>query len=164
MPGDSKSRANRGAIMNNFASRQKIPAKMKNGIARIAKANDLDLVYLFGSFVTGTANPLSDLDVAVLLSKSFANDPFGTKRSHLVVEFAQLFKSDRVDLVILNTAPFSVSFTVVHEGVLLYATNEDFRVQFETTTILNYLDFQPFEEVYLLEMISQIHQKGGSEI
>ncbi|HYC56666.1 MAG TPA: nucleotidyltransferase domain-containing protein [Candidatus Binatia bacterium] len=57
------------------------------------------LVYAFGSTVSGTSGPLSDLDIALLLEHAVDWDVEHDLRARLAGVVA------RVDLVILNDAP-----------------------------------------------------------
>lgn len=52
-------------------------------------------------------------------------------------------KVQNVDVRAINDAPLRVQGQVVTEGVLLYARNEDLRVDFEVYTRKRYFDFQP---------------------
>ncbi len=148
--------------MNNLEPGKRVNAQVKENVARIAKFNDLDLVYIFGSWVTGTNNQMSDVDIAVLLSNASLPRNMSGQKAHLIVEFGRVFKTDNLDLAILNTAPFSLAFTVVKEGVLLFSANENLREKFEMRALLNYFDFQPFEALYFREMKNQIHHDGGT--
>lgn len=102
------------------------------------------LAYLFGSWARGTEGPLSDVDVAVLLSPvaDAARQPF-----RLVAQVAEAVGSEDVDLVILNDAPVALAYRVLRDGRLLVSRDETTRIRFWTATVDRYLDMAPARRI-----------------
>jgi uncharacterized protein len=112
----------------------------------LARDERVDCAWLFGSVARNEAGPLSDVDVAVLLSPSIAPE------SRLEIA-AALWENlerrcPRVDLVILEEAPPALRHRVFRDGILLVERDERRRVAFETRAIQEYLDFQHLSEIY----------------
>jgi len=98
------------------------------------------VAYLFGSTVTGRTGPLSDVDVAVLVS--------GAARRQGVHEayedaLCRALGSVRLDLVCLNKAPSPLAYRVIRDGRLVFCRDPRAREAFEVATVMRYLDFQP---------------------
>jgi predicted nucleotidyltransferase len=102
---------------------------------------DIVFAYLFGSQASGRATRMSDIDIAVYLHGS----PDGEKRLEILGILIDALKSDRIDLVILNTAPLPLQFRVLKNNQLLVDNAPFIRHAFESKTIAMYLDFSIFE-------------------
>jgi uncharacterized protein len=96
-------------------------------------APGLIAVYRFGSQVTGTARPDSDIDLAVL-----THDPIPTmRRFELAQDLAAQLHRD-VDLVDLRTASTVMRMQVLLTGTCLDAPDEPARREFEMYTYSDY--------------------------
>jgi hypothetical protein len=124
-------------------------------IKNIALKYRLELIYLFGSKATGRYSKLSDIDIAVLLNNG---EDFNLKNLllDLIFEFSKLFRSDKIDLVILNKASLAVQYNVISNGKILYELNIETRCNYEMNLINLYLDFKRYEDEYYEVMHKQI--------
>ena len=103
-------------------------------------------VYLHGSQVTGNALPISDIDLALVLSvDAIPEDPLLAERVAVRVA-EQLETSLEVDAHVVDTLPLAVLGRVVTTGILLFERDPSRRVEFETSTRRLYFDFLPFLE------------------
>ena len=136
--------------MSDFASEELIDTFEKNQMVQVA--------YLFGSRYRGTYSPESDIDIAVLLSEL----PEGMLDYFLDMtdRLSNLF-GDRVDLVILNTAPPLLRHQVIKNGKIIYSRDETARVEFEARAEREYLDFSRFKERYDERMIEELVRWKG---
>lgn len=101
--------------------------------------------YLFGSLSKGNASPLSDMDIAVYLKEG----DFSEKRLEILGYLIEIFKTDNIDLVILNTAPLTLRMSIIQNKTIL-ADNEPYiRHHFESATIRTFLDFSKVENKIL---------------
>lgn len=106
-------------------------------------------VYLFGSRARGTANRLSDLDLAVLLGD---DAPITETKIVLLTGLAEAGFAN-ADLLVLNNTPPLLRFEAVKHNRLLYARADFDAPGFFSRSILVYLDFAPFldcQREYLL--------------
>jgi predicted nucleotidyltransferase len=95
----------------------------------------VELVVVFGSQVTGTARPDSDVDVGVLGGGFWHQLAVGTTVGK------QLNKEPHV--VDLGTAGEWLRFQVARDGVLLYQRTSDAWVEFKAKAMIAYWDVAP---------------------
>lgn len=106
---------------------------------------DILFAYLFGSYARNKVGPLSDVDIAVYLTK----DDLSIKKMDILGDLIDIFKTDEIDLVILNTAPLTLRMKILQNKYLL-ADNEPFvRHAYESVTVRSYFDFYKFEKSIL---------------
>lgn len=104
------------------------------------------VAYLFGSVAKGATGRLSDVDVAVLLSKGY--DLTLDYRLYLMGKLAKIVGRD-TDVVMLNEVPPLLRYEVIKHGRVLYCRDEGERVAFEERTLDEYLDMSRIEGEYL---------------
>ncbi|MHA1336298.1 MAG: type VII toxin-antitoxin system MntA family adenylyltransferase antitoxin [Promethearchaeota archaeon] len=127
----------------------------KEKIKEIALKHNISLIYLFGSKATGNDSKLSDIDIAVLLDK-YDQEKIKDLMLDLIFEFSQIFKNDKIDLVILNKAPLALQYNVVAHGKVLYERDIGVRMVYENKAIKLYLDFKIYEDEYYKAMHERI--------
>ncbi len=99
----------------------------------------LRLAMLFGSAVSGTLRPDSDVDIAILPA-----DPGLPLRAELDLQAALAQAAGReVDLVRLDLAPTLVRWEVARSGRMLWASGPDETSCFVAEAASEYLDFAP---------------------
>lgn len=104
------------------------------------------VAYLFGSVAKGVVGRLSDVDVAVLLSKGY--DLTLDYRLYLIDKLAEIIGRE-TDVVMLNGVPPLLRYEVIKCGKVLYCRDEGERVAFEERTLDEYLDMGRIEKEYL---------------
>ena len=98
------------------------------------------LAYFFGSQLKGKTGPLSDYDIAILLSPEQTSFQFKYKLQH---ELANIFNCELIDLVILNDAPIELKYHVIAAGQIFYQKDSVTKVEFEADTLSRYFDYLP---------------------
>jgi uncharacterized protein len=106
------------------------------------------LAYLYGSHARGTAGPLSDVDVALLLEGEPSAQECFQARLAVTGALMDLLRRDDVDVVVLNEAPPALAFRVIRDGVLLYSRSDVVRREYVARVTIEYLDFQPCLALY----------------
>jgi len=91
------------------------------------------LIYLFGSQVTGRLHPDSDIDLAIL-----AGCPQNAYQLFMVAQQLADQLHHEVDLVDLATASAVMKAEIVTRGQLLFALNPDLAAEFEMYTLSMY--------------------------
>jgi len=104
--------------------------------------------YSFGGAAKNELKPLSDLDFAILLSKQLTKRQRFDKHLELIGIFNNLFRTDEIDLIILNDAPLRFCFTILTTGKLLYFRNKDDLIDFRDQVLKYYLDFKYFRDSF----------------
>lgn len=107
----------------------------------------VDLAYLFGSEARGTAGPLSDVDVAVLLHPTVPADQFSDVQISLLAEIMGIIKRNDIDLVVLNRAPAALRFRVIRDGQVLFCRDGAVLTRFRFSTLRDYHDTRPLREL-----------------
>ena len=98
------------------------------------------LAYFFGSQLKGKTGPLSDYDIAILLSSEQTPFQFKYKLQH---ELVNIFNYERIDLIILNDAPIELKYHVIASGQIIYQKDSAIKVEFEADTLSRYFDYLP---------------------
>jgi hypothetical protein len=112
-----------------------------------ARHPEVLVAYLFGSHARGKPTPISDVDVAVLLSEAVPRETYLDYRIALMEELARIFTSDEVQVIILNQAPPLLAYKVVVEGKSLFCRDELARLRFRTDATRRYLDTKALRRV-----------------
>ena len=122
---------------------------MKNDLTRNLAAaeiylkarDDVAFAYLFGSMAGGDPTPLSDVDIAVYLTEG----RFSGKRLEILGDLNDILSTDKLDLVILNTAPQGLKVRIIRARVILADNMPFVRQAFESGAIRTYMDFSKIE-------------------
>ncbi|MEK6577508.1 MAG: nucleotidyltransferase domain-containing protein [Nitrospirota bacterium] len=102
---------------------------------------EIKLVYFFGSKAAGKAGPMSDYDFAVFMDEKEKKKNFDIKFA-LIDKISRFFKTDKVDIVILNlTESPELKYNIIKEGRLIYE-KEPFRLIVEPKILNEYFDFR----------------------
>lgn len=132
--------------MTKVDERSVVPALDAAARARLAAALDRAEVVsalLYGSQATGTAGPLSDVDVAVWLDPALD----GGARWRLMLELTQAaceaLGTDEVQVVVLNDAPPLLRHRAIRDGIRLVDHDPLWRIRMETQAVLEYFDTAP---------------------
>ena len=126
---------------------------------RIFRKRGVVLAYLFGSQAEGTAGPLSDVDIAVLLGPEVPRERWGDVQIDLIGDLTSLFHCDDVDVVILNRATPLLAWEVVRYGRRIYEPDPDVRVDFETDAFRRYVDTKPLRKLQLQRLAEWIEER-----
>ena len=112
--------------------------------------------YLFGSRASGTAGPLSDVDIALLLK---GNAPKGRDLIHeedyLAYRIGNALHAKEVDVIDINGKGLVFQHTILKTGIVICDSDPSFRVQFESRVISHFCDFEP-----TLRYVEAYHSKG----
>lgn len=131
-------------------------------IVDVLVKNEVVLAYLHGSYATGTATPLSDLDIAVLLSPTTPTSRYYKILLALTYELSQLVPGIEVDVHFLNYAPSEFRYNVITHGRVLYCEDDQIRAEFETATLDEYLDFKYSLDIYYYYMRKRFSESDAS--
>ena len=131
-------------------------------LAEILAPHPVALAYLFGSAARGQTTPFSDVDIALVLEERAALP----SRLHFELEIEDQLAArcglSQADVHVINDAPLELRGEVVTEGKLMYARDEDARIEFETRTRMEYFDFQPVAEFFRQAFFTDLRTRGLS--
>lgn len=115
--------------------------------ARLAQAleprREILEAYLFGSRATATAQPHSDVDVAVYVADPRpAPSPFGYA-ADLAAALMAVLATPRVDVVVLNEAPPLLHHRVLRDGIRIFSRDLRATTTREGRALSRYCDYVP---------------------
>jgi len=108
------------------------------------RRDEVDAIYLFGSYAKGTTKPISDLDICVLTKRAIP------KR---VKEEILSNSSKKIDISLFWDLPPTIRFRVLKEGELLYKRDEMVLQRVKVDTIKSYLDIQPMIKRHCIRIL-----------
>jgi predicted nucleotidyltransferase len=108
---------------------------------------DIACAYLFGSIVTGHMTEESDIDIAVLLNTQDNIRRYAEISRLLSEQLVRALSTDKVDLVILNTADPLLRFEVAVKGKLIFERQLEAADNFKIKAIKMHMDSEKFYEL-----------------
>ena len=117
------------------------------------------LAYLFGSQAEGKAGPLSDIDIAVLLTPDVPPEHWTDVQIELICELTSIFHRDDVDVVILNRATPLLAHEVIKYGQCIYEPDRGVRVDFETAAFRRYVDTKPLRRLQQRRLAEWVEER-----
>ncbi len=109
--------------------------------------DEITVVYLFGSFVTGEF--FSDIDIGIVTKVN----PVKALKFELDLEIRlEKIVGCPVDVRVLNYAPLSFCQNVIRQRTVIIDHNPGYRADFEGRILKQYFDFAPFRKRYLQEV------------
>jgi predicted nucleotidyltransferase len=105
---------------------------------RIRGEKNVLAIYLFGSVAEGSVTPLSDIDIAVVLS------PYDTQMVYEVMSYC----SPIIDISIFNDLPPFMKFAVMSKGKLLYVKDQEKLDEMEIMAMKEYHEHVPLYEFF----------------
>ena len=121
---------------------------------------EISFAYIFGSFVQRAQ--YHDIDIAVYLSDDFnKNDlkkfPYGYESS-IAAALTNLLHTDKIDIVVLNTAPLLITNRIINTGKLLFDKNKFNRIAFENNSRKMFIDNENFRKIRTYYLLIKINR------
>ena len=105
-------------------------------------ADKIVAAYLFGSSANGRVGPMSDIDIAVLLTGQTVVAA-GDIKIDLYLDCSRALKRNDIDIAVLNTTKnLFLLHDVVSNGVVLFDSDRQLREEFEVKAIHDFIDFK----------------------
>ena len=120
-----------------------LPAVRAAVIDVLAAEPSVAAAYVFGSVASESAGPLSDIDVALLVSDA---GEAAAVCDRAMDALCRRLRTSRVDVLSLADAPVPLRYRVVRDGSLVLRRDAARLERFIVDTVLQYLDFQPLRE------------------
>jgi len=120
----------------------------------------VSLAYLYGSVTTGRTTPFSDVDIALLVDEDLSPLERLKLTLRIQLDLADHADISNADVRIINDAPLVFRGRVVGDALLVYARDEQERVEFETTTRLRYFDYQPVHKRLQDAFFADLRERG----
>lgn len=126
------------------------------GIKKDMQKTGVSAVYLFGSRARSQEGPLSDYDFGILLNEKISPKKYFDAKLSLMALFSKKFRTDHLDIVILNDCNTLLAMNIIKEGKILYEKDRQYRIAFENHTMLTYYDRLPYEERYTKTLLQRL--------
>jgi len=120
-------------------------------------SSDVVVVYLFGSSARRETKPLSDIDIALLLNDNF--DEQNNEQSieaRILIDAMKMMETEKIDMINLNHAPLHIRYGVLKDRKILYCSDHTKRVDFETSVVMEYLDFAHIRSMFYQDFMSSL--------
>lgn len=146
------------------ARRQKetdhILALLKQALPNVLPKYPVDAAFVYGSVAHGTATPLSDVDIALLLT--VCPQPYERLKLELAIQadLEDAVGFAPIDVRTLNDAPLMVQGQIIQKGVRLYERDRQHRIAFEVATRKRYFDFAPVARRLRDAFLEHVRQEG----
>ncbi|MBI3398570.1 MAG: nucleotidyltransferase domain-containing protein [Deltaproteobacteria bacterium] len=121
---------------------------MKKEICAKLKELGVSVVYIFGSEAVGKTTALSDRDIGIVLKKPAALQDTLALYKTLYGLFAELYPSQKLDIVFLQTSPIPLQYNAMKEGKILFEQDPRRTADYEEYITDMYLDFKPVLEYF----------------
>jgi uncharacterized protein len=131
------------------------PKKIPEVVDLLSADPDVIALYAFGGLAKGQLKPLSDLDIAVMVSNMLTNTERFEKQLQLLSTLNRLFRTDEIDLVLLNDASPRFAHSILRDGKLLFC--RDFKVLVNFT---EYIRKRYFDFIYYRDCFDEVFLKG----
>jgi len=112
----------------------------------VSEDKEILALYFFGSGAQNCLRPLSDLDFGILLSNRLNKRQKFDKQIEWLGRMNDFFRTDKIDLVVLNDAPPRFSFNILKYANLLFFRDKKAIIDFREQVLNYYLDFKYFRE------------------
>ncbi len=149
-------------IRTPYGLRERPPDANQGTLRRATEAlgarPEVVLAYLFGSHARGRPTPISDIDFAVLLSGDVPRESYLDAQIGLTQALTRIFRSDEVQVVILNRAPPLLAYKVILEGRILVCRDQVARVRFQVRATQRYFDTRPMRKTLAEAMAKRIRE------
>jgi hypothetical protein len=143
---------------------RKIPAdsteKIPEMVDLVSADPDIIALYAFGGLAKGQLKPLSDLDIAVIISNMLTNTERFEKHLQLLSSLNQLFGTDEIDLVILNDVSSRFAHMILRDGKLLFCRDFKVLIDFVEKVRKSYFDFRYYRDRFDEEFLKGIGYDG----
>src|ERR671923_1636622 len=112
------------------------------------QTSPVDAAYAQGT-ATGRriAGTYQDLDIALLLLSRVKANEFFDYQVYFVSELSKTLETEGLDVVILNQASLLQRAQVIRSWAVLYQRDQKRRVQWETRAVMDYLEFQKYDDM-----------------
>jgi predicted nucleotidyltransferase len=120
----------------------------------------LHFALLIGSVATGSAGPLSDIDIAVYLDPELDREGMVSDILRIGVELEKKLRTENVDVVNLNEASPSMKFNAVKTGIEILVRDEGEYEDFVIRALSEYYDHLEFLEQQYRYAVTVIAEDG----
>lgn len=116
-----------------------IEEKLNEVLDYVKTFDQINAVYLHGSYAKGVQHPNSDIDMAVLMN---GGSQLKTENILVMVGQLELIFNRKVDVGVLSSKNLIYAKEVIEHGISVFCRNKFEKELFEATILSMYLDLQ----------------------
>ncbi len=139
---------------------QKLAAQDRKITEYLTSQEQVKLAYRFGSLVAGRAGALSDVDLGVLLDESLSKHERFKLHLKLLDDLTSILKTDRIDLIIMNDAPLSLTYEIIKSNYPLLVRDRSEKIALEHGILTRYLDRRYYEQRWTAAYLKRVAEGG----
>jgi len=126
---------------------ERLPANILSRIPEVKSVlvqdDNVIFAYIFGGLAEGKVKPLSDIDISVYLRNI---DNLSEYKLRLFDKLTDVLGTGELDIVILNTAPISITGRILQNKQILIDKEPPVRHAYESLTLRKFFDFRVKED------------------
>jgi predicted nucleotidyltransferase len=134
--------------------------KIQEMVDLVSADQDVIALYVFGGLAKKQLKPLSDLDIAVILCGRLRVTERFEKHLQLLSILNRLFRTDEIDLVMLNDASSRFAHSILRDGKLLFCRDVNILINFAEYVRKSYFDFRYYQDSFDEEFLKGIGYYG----
>jgi predicted nucleotidyltransferase len=143
---------------------ERLVTRLRGILPDVLRDTPVTLAYLYGSQAEGNPLPTSDVDIALVVCRT-GNSPAMPPAERLRLEFAVegALEQQNVfnpDVRVIDDMPLTFRGQVATRGLRLYSRDESARVEFETRTWKEYIDFEPVARMMRQAFFDDVRRRG----
>lgn len=123
-------------------------ARLPDLVETLRACDSVQALFFFGGLAEGKLQPLSDLDLAVLVRPGKVGDELFDLQLELIGIVSQQLKCEEFDLVVLNLAPMRFAYQILKQGWLIFVKDLEELVDFRERVVKRYLDFAHYRKSF----------------
>jgi len=133
-------------------------------LINLCKKYQINLMIIFGSFVTENFNHKSDIDLAILATNiNLIKD----NRVLILKKLENLFKHREIDLILLNHADPLLKFNIATEGKMIYEKEAGIYNEFLVRAMNEHNDAKKFyklDKKYINDFLKRSENNGQQRV
>ena len=143
---------------------ERLVTHLRHILPDVLQDTPVTLAYLYGSQAEGKTLPTRDIDIALVLCR-VEGSPAMPSAERLQLEFAvegalEQHHIINPDVRVIDDMPLTFRGQVATRGTRLYARDETARVEFETRTWKEYIDFEPVARMMRQAFFDDVRRRG----
>jgi len=152
--------ARTGKTEEDVVAPEELITELRRTLPSVLEHHPIRLAYLYGSAATGKVTPFSDTDLALIVQDGLTPLECLKLILHIQVDLADCCDIPNADVRIVNDAPLIFRGRVICDGILVYARDEQERVEFEAGTRMRYFDYMLVHQRLQEAFFASLRERG----
>ncbi|MGB9613602.1 MAG: type VII toxin-antitoxin system MntA family adenylyltransferase antitoxin [Candidatus Margulisiibacteriota bacterium] len=128
--------------------------------SEVASLKGVTAFYLFGSYASGRATTLSDIDLAYLPEENLEADEIQALDKKLYLRLSRLFQTDDLTLINLRDAPLALVYEIL-QGKLIFCRNHEDLAAFKERILALYPEIRRLQDQFFNTYAKKLKKRYG---